>query len=125
MSRILFSNVNLFEGTRPRCEPGEVLVSGNRIVQVADAGTSLPRDNIDEVIDGQGATLMPGLVNPHCHFTYSNATSLADITALPVEENLLVAVKNAKTYLDYRIHGRDRRRFGQAEAGSGGAERRQ
>ena len=101
MRRTLFTNVKIFEGTQPHSFPGEVLLSGNRISAVAQPGESLPRDGVDDIIDGQGTTLMPGLVNPHCHFTYSNAVSLADITALPVEENLLVAVRNAKTYLDH------------------------
>ena len=101
MSRILFTNVKIFEGTTPHCVPGEVLLNGNRISVVAAPGETLAREGVDEIIDGQGTTLMPGLINPHCHFTYSNATSLADITALPVEENLLVAIRNAKTYLDY------------------------
>ena len=101
MSRTLFTNVKIFEGTQPQCSPGEVLLTGNRITAVSGPAESFPRESVDEIIDGQGTTLMPGLINPHCHFTYSNATSLADITALPVEENLLVAVRNAKTYLDY------------------------
>ena len=101
MSRTLFTNVKIFEGTTNTLLPGEVIVSGNRISAVAEPGLSLPHDGVDEIIDGQGTTLMPGLINPHCHFTYSNATSLADINALPVEENLLVTIRNAKTYLDY------------------------
>lgn len=101
MAAILFHNVSVFEGTKTKCEPGEVLVEGNRIKQVASGRQRLPRDAGVEVVDGHGATLMPGLVNTHCHFTYNNATSLADITALPVEENLLVTLRNAKTYLDY------------------------
>jgi imidazolonepropionase-like amidohydrolase len=101
MSRTLFTNVNVFDGTSERLQPGEVLVTGNRICAVAAAGEALPREGADEVIDGQGTTLMPGLINPHCHMTYSDATSLAAINALPVEENMLVTLRNAKTYLDY------------------------
>ncbi|MBI2801187.1 MAG: amidohydrolase family protein [Gammaproteobacteria bacterium] len=99
MKTVLFTNVKIFEGTKPKLEAGEVLIEGNRIQHVAT--TRLPRAKDTAVIDGRGATLMPGLVNPHCHFTYNNAVSLADINALPVEENLLVAIRNAKTYLDY------------------------
>jgi len=101
MTATLFSNVNIFEGTKPKAKPGEVLVDGNRIKQVSSRRGSINRDNATVEIDAAGATLMPGLVNPHCHFTYNNATSLADITALPVEENLLVTLQNAATYLDY------------------------
>lgn len=101
MARILFTNVSIFEGTQAQAKTGEVLIDGNRIGAVQFDGEPIAREATDEVIDGNGATLMPGLINPHCHFTYSNATSLADITALPVEENLLVTVKNVETYLDY------------------------
>ena len=101
MPAMLFTNVRIFEGTKPRLDSGEVLIEGNRIRRVASARNPLPREAGIEVIDGAGATLMPGLVNPHCHFTYNNAVSLADITSLPVEENLLVTLRNAKTYLDY------------------------
>jgi len=101
MSSTLFSNVNIFEGTKAKGRAGEVLIQGNRIKQVSQRRGAIDRNEADEVIDGGGATLMPGLVNPHCHFTYNNATSIADITSLPVEENLLVTVKNAETYLDY------------------------
>ena len=101
MSATLFTNVKVFEGTKSKSEPGEVLVEGNRITRVASGRKALPRESGVEVIDGGGGTLMPGLVNPHCHFTYNNAVSLADITALPVEENLLVTMRNAATYLDY------------------------
>ena len=101
MSSTLFSNVNIFEGTKAKGRAGEVLIQGNRIKQVSQRRGAIDRNEVDEVIDGGGATLMPGLINPHCHFTYNNATSIADITALPVEENLLVSVKNAETYLDY------------------------
>ena len=101
MPPILFHNVRIFEGTKTRMEPGEVLVDGNRIRRVVTGRVRLPREKAYEVIDGHGATLMPGLVNTHCHFTYDNAVSLADITSLPVEENLLVTLRNAKTYLDH------------------------
>lgn len=101
MSATLFTNVNIFEGTKPKAKAGEVLVEGNRIKAVSARRGGIDRARAAHVIDGAGATLMPGLVNPHCHFTYNNATSLADITSLPVEENMLVTVQNAATYIDY------------------------
>jgi imidazolonepropionase-like amidohydrolase len=101
MSTILFTNVNVFEGDASALAPGEVLIEGNRIKAVALAGETISRDGAPEAIDGGGACLMPGMINPHCHFTYSDAVSLADINALPVEEHMLVTIRNAKTYLDY------------------------
>ncbi|MEQ8659788.1 MAG: amidohydrolase family protein, partial [Gammaproteobacteria bacterium] len=101
MSATLFTNVRIFEGCGSALEDAEVLVQGNRIKTVARDGRTIARRNGVEVIDGGGATLMPGLVNPHCHFTYNNATSIADITALPVEEHMLVTMRNLATYLDH------------------------
>ncbi len=100
MGAYLFTNVQIFEGTKPKLEPGEVLVEGDRITKVASGRKQLPREAGIELIDGGGATLMPGLVNPHCHFTYNNAVSLADITALQVEEHMLVTMRNLALYLD-------------------------
>ena len=101
MSSVLFTDVQIFEGTKSKLAPGEVLIQGNRIKSVAAGHGKIPIEGVDEVIDGGGATLMPGLVNAHCHFTYNDATSLDDITALPVEEHMLVTMRNAKTYLDH------------------------
>ncbi len=101
MSTILFTKVNILEGESSALVPGEVLVEGNRIKTVALEGETITRDGVSEVIDGGGACLMPGMINPHCHFTYCDATSLADTNSLPVEEHMLVTMRNAKTYLDY------------------------
>ncbi len=45
MSATLFTHVNIFEGTKPKCEPGEVLVEGDRITRVATGRKQLPRDS--------------------------------------------------------------------------------
>ena len=99
MPRTLFTNVMIFEGTGKDLVPGEVLVQGNRINAVAGQGESLPREGC-EVVDAGGATLMPGMVNTHCHLTYNNGTSVAELTALPVEEHVLLTMHNAKQALD-------------------------
>ena len=99
MARVLFTNTMIFEGTQRDLVPGEVLVQGNRIQTVAGAGETLPRDGC-EVIDAGGATLMPGMVNTHCHLTYNNGTTVAELTALPVEEHVLLTMHNARLALD-------------------------
>lgn len=99
MPRTLFTNAMIFEGTSKDLTPGEVLVQGNRINAVAGPGESLPREGA-EVVDAGGATLMPGMVNTHCHLTYNNGTSVAELTALPVEEHVLLTMHNAKQALD-------------------------
>ena len=99
MARILFTNVMIFEGTGKDLMPGEVLVQGNRIQSVAGPGESLPRNGV-EVVNAGGATIMPGMVNTHCHLTYNNGTTVAELTALPVEEHVLLTMHNARQALD-------------------------
>lgn len=99
MAKTLFKNVMIFEGTGKALVPGEVLVQGNRIQAVAAAGEALPEEGA-QVIDAGGATLMPGMVNTHCHLTYNNGTSVAALTAMPVEEHVLMTMHNAKLALD-------------------------
>jgi imidazolonepropionase-like amidohydrolase len=99
MAQTLFVNVMIFEGTEKQLRPGEVLVRGNRIAAVAAPGEHLPREGV-ELIDAGGATLMPGLVNSHSHLTYNNGTSLKDLTAMPVEEHVLLSMHNARLLLD-------------------------
>ncbi len=99
MSKILFTNVMIFEGTGKELVPGEVLVDGNRIETVAGPSEQLSREGV-EVVDAGGSTLMPGMINTHCHLTYINGTTLPELTALPIEEHVLVSMHNAKRMLD-------------------------
>jgi imidazolonepropionase-like amidohydrolase len=99
MARTLFTNVWIFEGSGKEIVPGEVLVEGNRITAVASPGESLPCQGCER-IDGGGATLMPGLVNTHSHLTYLNGATVAGLTALPVEEHVLMSMHHAKLALD-------------------------
>jgi imidazolonepropionase-like amidohydrolase len=98
MDRTLFANATIFDGSGTSPYAGDVLVEGPRIVAVRRGG-GLPRDGA-RVIDGTGATLMPGLVEPHGHLSYPDAARNSDFTRLPPEEHVLVTARNAKLALD-------------------------
>lgn len=102
MSRILFTNVRIIDCTGALPFDGEVLVEGDRITLVAKGEERLLRDNA-EVIDGGGATLMPGLIESHAHLSIDNAADLVQIGMVPPEETTLIAVRNARLYLDCGI----------------------
>ena len=51
------------------------------------------------MIDGRGATLMPGLIESHAHLGLADMTS-QDLKRLPIEEQMLITVRNARTMLD-------------------------
>ncbi|HEY5208984.1 MAG TPA: amidohydrolase family protein [Pseudolabrys sp.] len=99
MANTLFTNVQVFDGTSPKVQPGEVLVQGNRIHAVEKGQGKLPRDGA-VTIDGGGATLMPGLCSTHNHLSYNNGRSTAELASLPVEEHVLLCSYNAKLLLD-------------------------
>jgi len=102
MSRVLFTNVTILECTGAEPYPGEVLVEGTRITAVARGANQLSRDVV-EVIDGEGSTLMPGLIESHAHLSIDDAADLVQIGMIPPEETTLIAVLNAKLYLDCGI----------------------
>ncbi len=97
MPRTLFTNVRIFDGVGQSATPGEVLVQGNRIQSVTKGRKKLPREGAT-VVNGSGATLMPGLVNSHCHMSYTGPKSMGDI---PVEEHMLLTMRQAKTIIDH------------------------
>jgi hypothetical protein len=98
MTGTLIANTMILDGSGAAPFPGDVLVEGQRIVAVQGGG-GLPRGSA-RVIDGAGATLMPGLIEPHGHVSYPDAARNSDFTRLPPEEHVLVTMRNARTLLD-------------------------
>lgn len=97
MADCLITNVRILDGTGREPFAGSVRVEGSRIAEVSPVPTA-PRPG-ERTIDGRGATLMPGLVEPHAHLSFADVGSL-DLTRLPVEEHLLATIRNARTMLD-------------------------
>ena len=102
MAKTLFSNVMVLDCTGAEAYSGEVLVDGTRIAGVARDSQKLPHDGVN-VIDGGGATLMPGLIESHAHLSIDDAADLVQIGMIPPEETTLIAVRNARLYLDCGI----------------------
>ena len=100
MSDTLFTNVKIIDGSGAAPYAGEVLVEGKRIRRVARSARSYSTNGAT-VIDGAGATLMPGMVEAHTHFAWNNAGGLSDIQKMPVEEHTLWTARVAKVYLDH------------------------
>lgn len=98
MKNTLFTNVRILDGSGADPFSGSVLVQGNRILQVG-RGTAAISSADATVIDGAGATLMPGMCEAHTHFSWNNAATLGEIQAMPLEEHVLWCAKVAKQYL--------------------------
>jgi imidazolonepropionase-like amidohydrolase len=100
MARTLFFNASIFDGSGKAPFPGEVLVEDNRIAAVARGAERLDRVGA-EVVDCDGATLMPGLVESHAHLSWpSSVGRVINAMRLPPEEHLLVTAHNARVTLD-------------------------
>ncbi len=83
---IHFTNVRILDATGEYPYTGEVLIQGNRIKQVTRGSSRLggssssnPMHGGATVIDGMGATLMPGLIDAHLHLSWNNAPGIDPI----------------------------------------------
>ncbi|WP_372666059.1 amidohydrolase family protein [Amycolatopsis kentuckyensis] len=109
-ARVVFTGGRVFDGSGSPAVPADVVVRGDRIESVG-AGTELTAD--DHVVDCRGATVMPGLVESHCHLTFPSAVGhLAPSFNPPVDvsffhhlpgpdEHLALAERNARILLDH------------------------
>ncbi len=96
--RLIFKNVSILDGSGKPPSLGAVEIEGERIVRVT-RGKAKRRTGAD-VIDGQGATLMPGLCDAHTHFSWNDQPSLSAIQFMPPEEHVLWCAQVAEKYLD-------------------------
>src|SRR5262245_65712075 len=89
MTTRLITSVRILDGTGREPFAGSVRIEGNRIAEVSP--TPLAVRPGEPAIDGRGATLMPGLVEPHAHLSFADGSS-HDPTRLPAEEHALRTV---------------------------------
>lgn len=113
MTATVITNVSIFDGSGAPLFPGAVLIEGERIKTVAEGDARIDAPGA-EVIDGKGGTLIPGLIEPHTHLTFTCAVDRKVPTFMPpVEDHVFFTAHNAKTILDH----------GYTSAFSGGATR--
>lgn len=100
MARILIQDCRVWDGSGAVAYPADVLVVDDRIRAVATNRGQLDPAGA-QVIDANGMTLMPGLVEGHSHITFINAARATDIGDTPPEEHTLIAARNARILLDH------------------------
>ena len=90
------------DGSAP-CPKGELQFVDGKITYVGPAKNA-PRENSNNslVIDAQGGTILPGLIEAHFHATYFNVATLEDLDIkYPVEYVTLLASQNAACALEH------------------------
>ncbi|HWX58796.1 amidohydrolase family protein [Bradyrhizobium sp.] len=99
---VIFTNVRILDGSGDYPFTGEVVVQGNRIRSVTrgSARIGAAGGGGQAVIDGMGATLMPGMCDAHLHLSWNNAPGIDPIQMMPPEEHTLVTAEMAKIVLD-------------------------
>lgn len=97
-SKILFKDVKILDSTGKEPFSGDVLVVGERIRKLGQVSEG------DEagatIIQGNGRTLVSGLVDAHTHFTWKNAGNLDSLATMGLEEHTLFSARSARTLLD-------------------------
>ena len=96
MTRTLFTGGSLFDGTGSPPAPADVVIEGDRIV---DVGTGLDGD---EAVDVSGKTLLPGLFDCHVHLMMSQIDLMRRLQT-PFSYNFYVSVRNLATTLGLGI----------------------
>ncbi|MGV6826797.1 MAG: amidohydrolase family protein [bacterium] len=72
-SQVLFQNVNVFDGETNKLHKNKhVLVSGNLISEISDEPLAVIQSTNMKVIDAEGLTLMPGLIESHVHLNFQH-----------------------------------------------------
>ncbi len=91
----------LVDGTgRPAIADAALIITDGIITYAGPAVDAPPVPNA-RIIDAQGGTIMPGLIEAHIHLTYFNVSELQDLDIkFPVEYVTLQSAVNAKTALE-------------------------
>jgi imidazolonepropionase-like amidohydrolase len=94
---VLFRDARVIDGSGTPPFRADVRVVGKRIAAVlrepADAGDA-------DIVECRGATLMPGLIEPHAHLSFVDQATPYAFSSIPVEEHVLLTLKHARLYLD-------------------------
>jgi imidazolonepropionase-like amidohydrolase len=95
---VVFQNVRVFDGSSAQLSgPVDVRIRGHLIEAI---GSDLGADEGFTVIEGNGQTLMPGLIDAHVHLTFS-ALSMSDLLSpdLTPEAAVQAAAREAEAML--------------------------
>ncbi|MFY0612781.1 MAG: amidohydrolase family protein [Hyphomicrobiaceae bacterium] len=99
MTETAIVNARVWDGEVDAPFDATVVVRGNRIKKIL-RGASL--DGLPEnQIDGTGMTLMPGMVEGHCHPSFTGINEPPELGRICPEEHMLLTAKNLKLLLDH------------------------
>ena len=104
MTKTLFANFSLFDGTKNEIQDNAWLLVDNDTGKITEVGTA-NSPAADEKVDLAGKYVMPGLINCHTHVTMnpnpSDGDTMANVVASTVRgvKNLHTLLKSGVTYI--------------------------
>lgn len=86
--QILFNNVKVFDGKSAELSPlVNVLIEGNKIKQISPDVIQTTKNT--QIINGNGKTLMPGLIDVHIHLVFGSMT-MQDLMSPNLSEEFII-----------------------------------
>ncbi len=107
MSALLICNGQIIDGTGAPARPGSVLIEGDRISAVGQQADEAAGRIADlRRLDARGCTVMPGLIDGHCHISFDEPSS-NDELFFHRRHGLaaIVAARNARIVLQSGVTG--------------------
>lgn len=106
-TRILLAGGTVIDGTGAAPRPDtDVLVDGDRIRAVGPAAADLARSGPHTLVDATGLTVMPGLIDAHCHMTFGEPASNDELFFhRPQSTTMLMAAFNVPKLLRAGVTG--------------------
>ena len=99
-ARVRLVNGRVIDGLgTPTVAPGYVEIDGTAIGAVGAMSALRRGDGEALVVDVDGRTLMPGLIDCHAHLVYSGFRTLEELDRCPIETAAINAVLNARKVL--------------------------
>jgi imidazolonepropionase-like amidohydrolase len=99
--RHVFSNISVFDGSGAKPFRGTVVVRNERVEKVIAGEGPVAAEPGDVSIDGNGGTLMPGMVEAHAHLTWpSSIEKIYHQFILPPDEMKVATWRNARVLLE-------------------------
>ncbi len=100
MTQITIIAALIWDGVSETRYPGTVTIEGNKITSIAK-GLDVSAEVQGEVIDGTGHTLMPGMVEGHCHPSFTGVGEPWELGQLCPEQHMLLTAQNLRLLLSH------------------------
>lgn len=100
MTKTLIRNADVWTGATDQLTNTDVLIAGNRIEAVGEAAASMAGEGAD-ILDATGLALMPGMVEGHCHPSFTGINEPPELGRIAPEEHMLLTAQNVRLLLDH------------------------